>query len=72
MKTSSIFVALLLLLGMHQRAQAQSSQLRIQFDTVYVNNEPAARVMIGEVNGRLVQIETYLLAGFSAKRFQGH
>ena len=49
MKTSSIFVALLLLLGMHQRAQAQSSQLRIQFDTVYVNNEPAARVMIGEL-----------------------
>lgn len=72
MKTASIFVALLLLLGMHQRAQAQSEQLRIQFDTVYVNNEPAARVMIGEVNGRLVQIETHLLEGFSAKRFQGH
>jgi len=72
MKTSSIFVALLLLLGMHQRAQAQSAQLRIQFDTVYVDNEPAARVMIGEVTGRLVQIETYLLTGFSANRFQGH
>jgi hypothetical protein len=72
MKTTSIFVALLLLLGMYQRAQAQSSQLRIQFDTVYVNNEPAARVMIGEVTGRLVQIETYLMANFSAKRFQWH
>ena len=74
MKTSSIFVALLLLLGMHQRAQAQSAQLRIQFDTVYVDNEPAARVMIGEVDlrSRLVQIETYLLANFSANRFQWH
>jgi len=37
-----------------------------------VNNEPAARVMIGEVNGRLVQIETYLFEGFSAEVFHGY
>jgi hypothetical protein len=35
--------------------------MRIQFDTVFVNEEPAARIMIGEIRGNLVNIETYLL-----------